>query len=87
MDDQEFLNRIRAKIERLAGREIGLHMDPLGQVPDKGEFTSSVPQVALGSDVLNYPGFARMAIEYVVAALREDRELGTLEFHMLLARN
>ena len=28
MDDQEFLNRIRAKIERLAGREIGLHMDP-----------------------------------------------------------
>jgi len=87
MDDQEFLDRIRAKIERLAGRAISLHLDPEDKSRIKVEFESSVPQVTLGSAALKYPGFARMAIEYAVAALRGDRELGSLEFHMLLARN
>jgi hypothetical protein len=45
------------------------------------------PVITLGSNAVRYSGFARMAIEYAVASIRERREIGQLEFHILLARN
>ena len=35
----------------------------------------------------DYPGFARMCLEYAAGSIIEGRHLGELEFHMLLARN
>ena len=87
MDDQEFLDRIRGKIEKITDTQVQIHMDADQKNQIKVEFEGSIPQVTLGSNVLQYPGFARMAIEYTVASIREKRELGLLEFHVLLARN
>ena len=87
MDDQEFLDRIRGKIEKITDTQVQIHMDADQKNQIKVEFEGSIPQVTLGSNVLKYPGFARMAIEYTVASIREKRELGLLEFHVLLARN
>ena len=44
-------------------------------------------RVILGSNVLQYSGFARMCVEYVVESIRRHRPLDLLEFHLLLARN
>lgn len=87
MDDQEFVRRLKAKIERLTLTEIQLHLDDVEKQRIKIDLEGPMPEVTLGSNVLHYSGFARMAAEYVVASIRERRELGPLEFHVLLARN
>ena len=87
MEDQEFLDRIRTKIERLTGTPVQLRLDPADESQLKVELDGPEPEIILGSNVLKYAGFARMAIEYAVASIRERRELGSLEFHALLARN
>ncbi len=87
MDDQEFLDKIKAKIERLSGVEIQLSIDADDENLIRVEFERSVPEVTLGSNALQYSGFARMAIEYAVACLRSKRDIGPLEFNILLARN
>ncbi len=87
MDDQDFLDRIKAKIERLTGVEIQLHVDQSDGNQIKLGLEHPVPEVTLGYNVLQYSGFARMAVEYTVASIREKRVLGDLEFHILLARN
>ena len=87
MDDREFLDQIKVKIERLTSTEIDLQLDAIDKTRIKVGLERPVPEVTLGANVLEYSGFARMAIEYAVASIREKRELGTLEFHVLLARN
>lgn len=87
MDDQEFLNRIKEKIERLSGTEIRLGLDAVDQNATRVELDGQMPEVTLGSNVLRYAGFVRMCIEYAVASIKERRKLGALEFHVLLARN
>ena len=87
MDDQEFLDRVKAKIERLSATEIELQLDRDDKNQIMLDLERPTPQVVLGSNILEYSGFARMAIEYAVASIRERRQLGALEFHILLARN
>jgi len=87
MDDQEFLDRIRTKIERLAGKEIQLDIDEADEFRLTGEFAAPVPRMTMGSGVIKYPGFARMAVEFAVASIRQGRDIGLLEFHVLLQRN
>ena len=87
MDEQQFLDKIKNKIERLTGNEIKLAVDSAEPGQLAVELGSSVPQVTLGSNVLQFSGFARMAVEYAVASIREGREISALEFHILLARN
>ena len=87
MDDREFLARIKARIEKLTGSEIQLHLDRTDRNRIKVELDRQVPEVILGSNALQYAGFARMAIEYAVASMRKKKELGSLELHVLLARN
>jgi hypothetical protein len=87
VDEQQFLDKIKNKIERLTGNEIKLAVDSAEPGQLAVELGSSVPQVTLGSNVLQFSGFARMAVEYAVASIREGREISVLEFHILLARN
>ncbi len=87
MDDQEFLDRIKAKLERLTDAEIHLDLDTEDAEKLQVNLQSGTAFVTLGSNVLEYSGFARMAVEYVVASIRNGRELETLEFQMLLSRN
>lgn len=87
MEDQEFVERIQEKIERLTGRQIELRIDDEDASKIGVELHGDLPLVILGNNVLEYSGFARMGIEYAVACIREERALEPMEFHVLLARN
>ena len=83
MDNDEFIQRLREKIERLTEGPIDLEDLNRMQV----ELGPEVPRVMLGANIYKYSGFARMCVEYAVASIRERRDIEPLEFHLLLARN
>lgn len=87
MENEEFLRRLQDKIERLTERTIDLRIDQEEANQLQIELESEVPRVVLGSNVYKYSGFARMCVEYSVASIREQRNIDTLDFHLLLARN
>lgn len=87
MDNDEFIRRIRNKIQRLTNGAIDLRVDVENHNRLQVDLDDEVPQVTLGANIYRYSGFARMCVEYAVASIRERRELETLEFHLLLARN
>jgi len=87
MNDQEFIRRIQEKIQRLTGRSVELNIDRREANQLQVEFQREVPLVVLGSDIVQYPGFARMCVEYSVACIRQQRHINQLEFQLLLARN
>ena len=87
MEDEDFIDQMKAKIENLTRSEIKLYLDSIDNNQIKVKLDGQIPEVTVGSNVLQYSGFARMGIEYAVASIREGRELGPLEFHVLLARN
>lgn len=87
MEDSEFLKRIKLKIERLTGSEVSVHIDHESESRIHVELDAEIPEVVIGYNVLLFPGFARMSIEYAVASIRQKRQPGPLEFHILLARN
>ena len=87
MEDDEFLDRIQMKIQRLTQKRIELRVDHEDANQLLVELEREVPLVILGSNVLEFSGFARMCIEYVVESIRQHRSLDLLEFHLLLARN
>ena len=87
MDDEQFLERIHQKIERLTGRAIQLEIDQKETNQLKVELEREVPLVVLGANIFQYSGFARMCVEYAVESIRQQRPIDVLEFHLLLARN
>ena len=87
MEDDEFLDRIQGKIQRLTEKRIELRVDHEDANQLMVELEGEVPLVILGSNVLQFSGFARMCVEYVVESIRQHRPLDLLEFHLLLARN
>jgi hypothetical protein len=87
MDNEEFISRIREKIERLTQRPIELIIDEQEPNQLQVDFEGEVPLVVLGANVYQYAGFARMGVEYAVESIRKQRPIDVLEFHLLLARN
>ena len=75
MEDQEFVDRIREKIERMTGRQVELRIDEEDSGQIGVELNGDMPVVILGKNVLEYSGFARMGIEYAVACIREERAI------------
>ncbi len=87
MSDDQFIRRLREKIERLTERTIDLQVDHDDASQLRVDLEPEVPRVVLGSNIYQYAGFARMCVEYSVASIRQQRPIDTLEFHLLLARN
>ena len=87
MDDINFINRIQDKIERATGRSVELHIDDENSNALEVDLKGPLPWLVFGDAVLQYPGFARLCIEYSVACIREGRQISTLEFHAVLGRN
>ena len=87
MENEELLQRIRDKIERLTQRPIDLRIDHEDANQLQVELEPEVPRVVLGTNIYKYSGFARMCVEYSVASIREQRNIDAQEFHRLLARN
>jgi hypothetical protein len=87
MDDEEFVRRIKEKIQRLTAREVDLVVDPEAADSVVLEMNEDTLRVVMGADLLKHAGLVRMAIEYVVACVKEGRELQPLEFQLRLRRN
>ena len=87
MKDDVFIQRVKEKIERLTDKEIDLAMDSDNPARLDIELADSQPRIVVGSDVLEYAGFARLAIEYAVASIRRGTQISRLEFQVLLSRN
>ena len=87
MEDREFVQRVKQKIERLTGQEIDLDIDYDNQSRMTLELNIAVPRVVIGSDMLHHAGFGRLAIEYAVASIKRGGEVSQLEFQALLSRN
>lgn len=87
MDDEEFVQRIIEKIQRLTGTRVDVEVDRQDGSKLEVQLSGEVPRVVLGSNIFQYSGFARMCIEYAAASIKQDRPIDVLEFHLLLARN
>ena len=75
MNDQQFIDRIQEKIERLTGRDIELKIDEDDGGQLGVDFDRDVPVVVMGRNIFEYSGFARLCTEYAVASIREQREI------------
>ena len=87
MEDNEFLDKLQAKIERQTDGTVDLVLDEVNAEKLEISLDGEIPKVTVGSAVLEYPGFARMCTEYAVASIRRGQPIGLLEFHVLLGRN
>ena len=87
MEDEEFIQRIVEKIQRLTGSPVDVEVDRQDLSRLEIELSGEVPRVLLGGNIFQYAGFARMCIEYAAASIKQDRPIDLLEFHLLLARN
>ena len=87
MDDQQYVQSIGEKIERLTGRRVELQIDQDDAGKLLVEFDRETPLVVFGKNIYHYAGFARMCIEYAAASIQMQRPIEVLEFHLLLARN
>ena len=87
MDDDAFLARLQDKLERITNRDVELRIIDDEPTYLDVDLESVIPRVVVGRNVYDYPGFARMCLEYAAASINEGRHIGELEFHILLARN
>jgi hypothetical protein len=87
VDDQEFLRRLKQRIEESTGVSVELQLnleEPGGIAVD---FSLPVPKVVMGADALRYSGLARMFLQFIILCLREKRQVGQEEFLLFLRRN
>ncbi len=87
MDDKEFIDQLKQKLESTTGTGVDLEIDRSDPKRLSVDFSGSLPRVSLGSDVLEYPGLARMFSQFAILSIRERREVTELEFTLFLRRN
>ena len=87
MENNKFVSRLHNKLERVTNRDVEVAVNDADPNFLEVDLEAVVPRVTLGSNIYEYPGFARMCLEYAAASRNEGRHIGELEFHMLLARN
>ena len=87
MEDQEFINQLKDKLEFTTGTPVELEIDRADPKRFSVDFSGGMPLVSLGSDVLEYPGLARMFSQFAIISIRERREVSELEFTLFLRRN
>ena len=87
MENNKFVARLHNKLERVTNRDVELLVNDDDPNYLEVNLEPLTPRVVLGSNIYEYPGFARMCLEYAAASINEGRHIGELEFHVLLARN
>lgn len=87
MEANKFVTRLHDKLERITERDVELQVNDDDPNYLEVDLEAMKPKVVLGSNIYEYPGFARMCLEYAAGSIKEGRHLGELEFHMLLSRN
>ncbi|MCY4417354.1 MAG: hypothetical protein OXE87_13750 [Chloroflexi bacterium] len=87
MESNNFVERLHLKLERVTNRDVQLSVTDSDPNFLEVDLEAGTPKVVVGSNVYEYPGFARMCLEYAAASINKGRHIGELEFHLLLARN
>ena len=87
MEDLEFIQRLKEKIESISGTAIDLEIDREEQRRCSIDLSMPVPRVVFGSDALSQAGLARMFSQYAILCLKERRQVGEAEFRLFLRRN
>jgi len=87
MEDEEFVFRIKDRIERNSNVFISLEIDYEDPSTFGIQFLGDMPLVVLGSGVFEHAGLARLYMEYAVLCLREGRLVDQEEFLIFLRRN
>ena len=60
MEDAQFVTRLKAKLELITDRDVELRVKEDDPNCLEVDLNSLVPQVVLGRNIYDYPGFARM---------------------------
>ena len=87
MDDDEFIDRMKEKIESTAETLIELVIDDQDKRRLEVDLSESRPKVIFGSDALLYSGLARMFSQYAILCLKERRLVEQQEFLLFMRRN
>ena len=87
MDDQEFIERLKDKVEVNTGTAIDLEIDEREERRLSIDFSGPLPKVVFGSGVLSYPGLARMFSQFAILSIKERRQVSEMEFLLFLRRN
>ena len=87
MDDDEFIRRMKRRIQQSGGFTVELEVDHQNPRNVAVDFSESMPRVVFGADALEYPGMARMFMQHAILCLREHRQVDEQEFLLFLRRN
>ena len=87
MENHTFVTRLHNKLERITNRDVDVSVNDEDPNYLEVDLETTVPKVVLGHNIYEYPGFARMCLEYAAASINKGRHIGELEFHLVLARN
>ena len=87
MEDHDFIEKLKEKVESTAGTAIDFEIDEQDQRRLSVDLSTPLPKVVFGSDVMTYPGLARMFSQYAILCLKENREVSEDEFLQFLRRN
>ncbi len=87
MENNTFVTRLHNKLERITNRDVDVSVNDEDPNYLEVDLETTVPKVVLGRNIYEYPGFARMCLEYAAASINKGRHIGELEFHLVLARN
>ncbi len=87
MDDEEFVDRMKEKIETTAEMSIELVIDSEDKRRLEVDLSPTMPKVIFGSDALIYSGLARMFSQYAILCLKERRMVEQQEFLLFMRRN
>ena len=85
MEDAEFLEKFKERIKEFSGQAVELELGEHGAF--EIDIERPVPKVRVGKEVLEFPGRARMLMQYTVLCLREHRQVSEDEFLRYLQRN
>ena len=87
MDDDEFVDRMKEKIESAAETLIELIIDDQDKRRLDVDLSEPTPKVTFGSDALLHSGLARMFSQYAILCLKERRLVEQEEFLLFMRRN
>ncbi len=87
MDDNEFIQRMRQRIQESTGVEVALELDHVQAGDVDVILTGPQPRVLMGADALQHAGLARMFIQYAILCITEGRKVDQDEFTRFLRRN
>ena len=87
MDDTDFLRRLKERIEASTESSIDLTLDEDNPRNIAVDFSTPVPRVTVGHEVLEHPGFARMIMQYAILCLKNGKVASQDEFLVFLRRN